>query len=376
LRRLRGLAAMALVIGVGCPGSTAHPTLGPTGGAPAGPGGSSTSQASPRPVLLPRLVLDADVSTPSVRWPLVATIRSGEREDELGLVTDPLRTPVPYVPRSFAVAADGSFWILDVVKKRLAHYSPGGAFLGALGGFHFDPTHSHPLDVIVSDGRLYVLEEGLGLQGIGSSLATFDARGRLTTARLRAQGRDVIVSCLFPLSGGVGGYLTGFTGEAIGTGPVGPARLNASPDGEVTLLPGFPIGPDAWMRTSIKEDQMRVTTVRGSTVTVLPILIRGAARTGGRASVFPVIAAAPAPAVTTGGVADYIPFSAARPADQRRYGGGAYLLRVGPSPLLWERLAQGDVPDSIQLRMVATGPDGALYLMLVNEQEVDIYRRP
>ena len=83
-------------------------------------------------------------------WRLVASIPFGPRREALGEIPEGPRSPVPMVPFSFAVAPDRSFWILDEVKRRVAHYSAEGRFIGDLGGLRFDRFHPHPRDLVIA----------------------------------------------------------------------------------------------------------------------------------------------------------------------------------------------------------------------------------
>jgi hypothetical protein len=65
-----------------------------------------------------------------------------------------------------------------------------------------------------------------------------------------------------------------------------------------------------------------------------------------------------------------------RPGDADRFGGGRWLLRVGTSPLLWERLPYPETLDELQHRHLAVGPDGSIYLMVVGKGGELILRRP
>src|SRR6266568_5761397 len=154
VRRFAVWLAMALMTVGSCTG-------GVESGSPGPPHSVRTASASPtrRTQVLDRLVLTADVSEAPPAWTIVATIPFGDAAEQLGLVTDVHRTPIPYLPRSFAIGSDGSIWILDVVKHRLVHYGPTGAYMGAIGGFKFDRFSPHPRDVLFSHGKVYVLEE-------------------------------------------------------------------------------------------------------------------------------------------------------------------------------------------------------------------------
>ncbi|HJP65130.1 MAG TPA: hypothetical protein VKA30_02370, partial [Actinomycetota bacterium] len=55
--------------------------------------------------------------------------------------------------------------------------------------------------------------------------------------------------------------------------------------------------------------------------------------------------------------------------------GGRYLLRLGQSPMLFERLPDRANADDTQVRHIALGPDGHLYLMYFEKSGVAIYRR-
>jgi hypothetical protein len=68
--------------------------------------------------------------------------------------------------------------------------------------------------------------------------------------------------------------------------------------------------------------------------------------------------------------------SPSRPADQVRYGGGRWLLRLGTSAMIWERMPDRGRPDELQKRHIAVGPDGAMYEMVAMPDGMEILRRP
>ena len=72
----------------------------------------------------------------------------------------------------------------------------------------------------------------------------------------------------------------------------------------------------------------------------------------------------------------YVEIAPTRPGDAERYGGGRWLLRVGRSPLLWERLPNPDMSDELHHRHLAIGPDGAIYLMVTKKSGMWILKRP
>jgi len=69
-------------------------------------------------------VLRADLAERPAKWEPVLFIPFGGGDDSLGYETFP-DSPSSQ-PSAFAVAPDGSFWIDDRWKARLAHYSPRG----------------------------------------------------------------------------------------------------------------------------------------------------------------------------------------------------------------------------------------------------------
>jgi len=101
----------------------------------------------PSPTVRPALELTADLRERAPDWKRLAFIPFGRGEARLGHEVPPVHTDRPLMPPSFAVARDGSFWILDVVKRRIAHYAPGGSYLGEVGGLFFDRAHPYPVDL-------------------------------------------------------------------------------------------------------------------------------------------------------------------------------------------------------------------------------------
>src|SRR5438067_12787062 len=109
-------------------------------------------------VRLPKIVLRADLSEPPRRWHVVARIPYGPRASELGLVPSGRSSPLRLVPFAFAIGQDRSIWVLDAVKRRIAHYAADGHYLGAVHGFRFDRFHAHPRDMAFAGDRLVTLE--------------------------------------------------------------------------------------------------------------------------------------------------------------------------------------------------------------------------
>jgi len=98
-------------------------------------GGKAQSPAKPshevtrvnRRVVVPR----AKETMPKV-WAEVFKVSYGPHHEQLGTSRGGEGGDTAYGPESGARAPDGSWWFLDVAKLRLAHYSAGGRFLGAI----------------------------------------------------------------------------------------------------------------------------------------------------------------------------------------------------------------------------------------------------
>jgi hypothetical protein len=323
--------------------------------------------------VLDRLVLTADLSEAPNPWHLVATIPFGDSVTQLGLLTDQQRTPVPYLPRSFAVAPDGSIWILDVLKHRLAHYSPTGRYLGEIGGFKFDRFSPHPSDVVFSGPQPYVVEEYVR-RGI---LVTVQPDGSLRRTGALDGGNAVAVLLLYPDQPGVAGLVGGYA-DPVGAGPRGVAGFDPPASGTAHFLPGVPVGGDRWIDVRAPSDEdLEVVFTNEQQEAIRPIHIRGVSteRPGGR--VVKVLAGPTIEAGGDGAAAIFVRISPARPQDAARYGGGVWLLRVAidGAPLLWERLPDAEISNEDQIRHLAMGPDGRLYLMVPTKEGERIYSR-
>jgi hypothetical protein len=355
------------------PGCTRHRAASPSPPGTSVASGPRSVRTSPTVMAMVRqkLVLTADLSESPAAWQLVTTIPFGRSERALGLLTDSRRTPVPYLPRSFSVGPDGSIWILDVLKHRVAHYSVSGAFLGAIGGFRFDRFSPHPRDVVFSDGQLFVLEED-HLKGI---LVTVSGDGTLHRARAHVGQAEVGVGLLYPSNPGVAGLLFDRTADGSGE-PRDVARFDPT-SGEGVLLPGVPVGDDRRIDLRMRgDDQMEILFTMSGRAALQPIDLRAVTGSGQRARGVEIVTGPTIMAVTEGAAAIVVRISPSRPGDAERYGGGVWLLRVGVGgkPLLWERLPAPGISDEEQVRRIAAGPDGRLYLMVPTKEGELIYR--
>jgi hypothetical protein len=110
---------------------------------------TDTTPATPSPI-----TLVADVDQSPVEWREVAFLLGGDGPDEIGL--DPCFHCEALVPAALAVAPDGSFWVADSYKRRIAHFAEDGSFIDAI------PTKRGPADLAFVGDRLYVLFEESG----------------------------------------------------------------------------------------------------------------------------------------------------------------------------------------------------------------------
>jgi hypothetical protein len=349
-----------------------------TGPARTSPSGSpSVRRATPPPGSTPRrleeVVLTADLSEAPAPWHLLATIPFGRSAEELGLLTDIHQTSVPLLPRSFAIGPDGSIWILDVQKRRLAHYTPAGAYIGQIGGFKNDSLSPHPRDVLFSGGQMYVLED----EGVVATLVTVGRDGSLDRVQPSDEGKAVVLELLYPSSRGVAALIDGWA-DPVGAGPRGIATFDPPGSTTARFLPGVPLPAGGWISLDAPSDQdVELTFTKAATAAVQPVHLKVvAAGTGGETKELAAVAGPTIEGVAMDRVAIRVQISPAEPDDAERYGGGSWLLGIGTrGPLEWERLPAGDISNEEQARHLAVGPDGRLYLMVPTKEGERIYAR-
>jgi hypothetical protein len=313
------------------------------------------------------LALRALQADPAARWDLVLFVRFGSENAQL--TYQPPSQSAPTEPTGFAVAPDGSFWIGDAGKLRVAHFDGRGRFLGAVRTAPYNAE-----DVVFSGSTMYVLlSEQKGLIGQvgpgGTRRITVNADGRV----LR------IAPNLYPDAEGV---VVRSVGAADQTSPAqglrGYARVDVSGSGRATLLPGLPIGRQTFVDLSSdpSDDELGLRYLRGGTSVTQPVRFKLLVRDGSKTKQIPGEFGQINLLPSDGDVSMYVMASPSRPGDQVRYGGSRWLLRMGRSPVLWERLPDPSVPDEAQRRHIANGPGGHVYLMVLTRKGAQIYRRP
>jgi hypothetical protein len=278
------------------------------------------------------------------------------------------------VPFGFGVASDGSFWILDEVKRRVAHYSASGRYLGEIGGLRFDRFHPHPRDMVVLRDRPIVLEQGGGLGGIVDVPSSAD---RFTRTRVVKGSRGVRVDELVQTTGPLVGYVSGRPfrrGQELIFRPYGIYRLDVPGSGAIRRVPGFPLGDGnyIWLHAEGSNPFEASYTTAGHTA-LRDVTIRVVA--GGKR--ISAVAGPVTQAATRHSVAAYVRVAPGKPDAAGRFGDGRWFLELSDdgSPLVWERLPTPTFNDETQVRHLSTGPDGSIYLMQVGATGVSIYRR-
>jgi hypothetical protein len=352
----------------------------------AGQSGTSRERASPpvradaSPAVLPRLILTADLTERPSGWHGVFAVPFGARREQLGFVPIGRHTPVPYVPMSFAVAGDGSVWFLDPVKRRLAHYSSDGDFLGEIGGIPFDRFHPSPRDIAMVGGVPVVLQ--FSLDDNRGFILEPEPESRSTSVTVHNASTPLLVSNLIqttdPSSTTVIGQIDGAAfrfGEPVIPHPRGVADLGLSANGRVRFLTGMPLADGRFARLRMADFvDLEATFVTASGAsTVLPIRFRLTAR---HRRISPVVSAE-FQTVLQHGVACLIQIAPNSSRNSLRYGGGRWVLELSDdgSPLVWERIRKPKLDDGGVVRHLAPGPDGSVYLMQVNRSGVTISRR-
>lgn len=248
---------------------------------------ASVAPTSPSPVELAPLTLEASLDERPVGWTEVAFIPAGNADSEIGF--ENCSDCVLPVPAALAVAKDGSFWIADPLKHRIAHYSSDGTFVAAV------PVDRGPEDVAFVGDRLYVLPEvgGAVIQSVKNGRLSEEIVANDGGKRLHVQGliggQDKLVTLIAGAEDLLGGYwamatvdpATGQASPSAGARVSGSRYMNFAPlvdtpdadyeirwsDGEQTSkrqVVRFQLtknGRD--VRTSVGDTYLRATTPTG-----------------------------------------------------------------------------------------------------------------
>jgi hypothetical protein len=335
---------------------------------PVSPSGLSRTSPTPTgdPTRLDPVVLTVDPSERPARWMLVAKLPFGTEEDALGaFIQPPGDTGLNVVPTSFAVSADGSIWVLDAFKERVAHFSASGAFLGSVGSF---PWHSswEARDLVWQDGHLYVVRTHAWTTA--SEITVVDEGSQKPDVRITNAAQRQSVVWLMPGAS----QLTGFLPSADWAG------LDVPGSGNAEILSGVPLLDGVSMDVrSVATDQaaVEVTFETADLASILPLHFRLVSRTGG-APIDAFISVA-ADGALPRGLACYVRAAPAHNSHADRIGSSTWFLQLADdgSPPIWERVREPGIADEQQTRHLTVGSDGSVYLMLAAADGVRIYRR-
>jgi hypothetical protein len=331
--------------------------------------------------MLDPVVLTGSLAEEPAAWRLLAEIPFGAREAQLGYVPARPDAYVGGVPPSFAVDGDGSIWILDYVKERVAHFTASGAYLGSAGRFPVGGPW-RVRDVQLHDGSLIVLRGHIATAA--SAVTVLDGTEPGPMRGIRLGDDPVILYSLVPGTPSLTGELHGYAltpEHPAGSGPSG--WVEVDPDvGSVTERRGVPLSGGnsmdiAWpldARLQPVSQRLEVTFVAPDGSSVLPLRFRLVRRVGSaalqhRVTVW-VQGAGPH------GLATFLRILSSGRDEGLALGGWWYLhVSDDGSPLIWERLPEPGIPTEAQIRYLTTSPDGSVYLMLLGPWGARIYRR-
>lgn len=346
------------LLGVGCSGSPAPTPSLSTEAVP------SPIPSTPAPVELEEVVLVADLDEAPERWDEVLFIPFGEAGDELGY--KPSRESPTIGPNAFAFAGDGTVWIIDAAKMRLVHFSSQRKLLGDVHAL----IGSGSRDLAFVGDQLFSI--GLYHKGVVYEIEDYQI---VETHTIRKGIKSVYVSDFVPTDHGLHATIGGYT-EPVATGPKGTYRVFLPGDGQIESVPGLPLksGTSFWLTT--RDDRhFRLHYLEGGRETVQPLRIDVvASKRFGNRRMRGVVGLGDF-VLDGNDVFMHVKTAVTRPGTDADQIGGRFLLRVGESPILFERLPEPTRIDDTQVRHIALGPDGHLYLMRLDKDGVRIFRR-
>jgi hypothetical protein len=329
------------------------------------------------PRVLPRLLVRAKVFERPKAWTPLLSIPFGPARSRLGAKQDPGKGS-PVFPLSFTVARDGSFWILDVVKQRVAHYSRRGTYLGSLRGVL---RPGRPLDLALVREVIYVVEQNIIAVELGVRELRQGRPARVTSLVWR--GRMPLIYELVPnqarLTAATLGVLDGAASNRTGKAAV--VWFEVPGSGRMHALPGHPV-KDGFVSVDLRGidpnsgretyDSVEIThRPKKGAATSRKITVEILTRPGGK----PVHALAGAEDVVPFG--DSVGLCLLVSSDGGGLGGRWYLqLSADGAVQVWERVRRGTIwDDSFQERHITVGPDGSMYHMIADRSGIKIFRR-
>jgi hypothetical protein len=341
--------------------------------------GPATVEPTEPATLLEPVVIEVNLLEPASGWTRVTSIPFGESDSELGIIrANPAHEQdLAGIPTSFAIAADGSLWILDAVKERVAHYSGEGTYLGSLGHFPFesrwemsDITMTGDIQDVLLLHSWTAASRVVRLGGPSDMAQTTELTlggEPASVSRLVAGPAEVITQ--------VEGYAESDTREP-GTGPEGWGR--ALPDGSLDLSDSILLGDGTSMGVEGSHTDgiaVRFTIERNGSTSILPVEFHLVARTGGRTIaggyVFKVTAA------TDHALVCELLAASSHRAQAARFGGGRWIVTVDADGAVSElmRLPASSLPDEFQIRRETIDRTGTIYAMVATARGMTILRR-
>ena len=325
---------------------------------------------SATPVRLSAVSLFADSEERPVQWDTVFSADYGPDIAELGSIVA-REQGAPNFPRSFAIDNDGSVWILDAVKHRIAHYSQQGVFAGSLdGGLRLDPHHLYPIDMAVIGRSVYVLLEETLRQWV-VVLSRGDVEGRTSLVH---DGVNPLIYEFVSSQPRLTGITLGSWDGTDVSGDPGVAWFDVPGSGRMHTLPGIPL-VDGWVLCRADGGDLFLEyTGQDGRIATQDVRVRLVRYEGA------------SPDRTVLSIADQVPvgdsiglllFVSSDLRSGNNYGGRWYLQLSSDGDVeVWERLADPMVDDSSQRRHISTDLSGDVYYMLVRRDRVDLLRRP
>jgi len=327
--------------------------------------GASVTPA-PEPTALDPLVLTASLDEEPVTWPEVAFLPAGDAEAQIG-IQPCYHCGEQLLPSALAVDGDGSFWIADSYKARIAHFARDGSFIEAFPAeIGLAVPDSGSADLAFVGDRLYVLlEEGR------SRVAPIEAGGLGKPIIVNNDGQGLHVQAVIPgqdeltvmISGAerlLGGYWAFATVDPA-TGQVTPSPgVRDSVGSYIDIQPDFDAPPGTFEIRWSQEDrgliavqELRFQLVRGGEerrVSVGDMYVRTA---------------------THWGVATLVSVG-----DGQGMPVGRWYLEILPeSPsITFERLPDEGFIGNAR-RYLTVGRDGRVYWMRLLDDGLHIYRR-
>lgn len=314
------------------------------------------------------ITLVADASVEPRVWTNVLEIPFGSGSGDLGAITDPSQGS-PNFPRSFAVGRD-TYWILDAVKGRVAHYSSDGELIGELRGhLRLSPPHPYPIDLTLVRGHIQVLLE----RSLRQSIIDF-ATDEFTITSLVHRGVNPLVYAFVPHMRRPTAVTHGLWDGSDVTGSLGVGWFDAPGTGSFHELPGIKVATRWLLCCQESKRGLVVTSVDSDgRVTEREIRISLVRERGGRAWT-PIIA-----------VIDQVPSSDGlgillQMTTDRRTGknfGGRWYLALSEDGRVqaWERVPEPPMDDSSQRRHLTVDREGNVFLLLANDLGIVISKR-